>query len=339
MLVARQSTARTVTVGPVLDADGVAVTTAVVGDFKLKKNGAASAALNASATLTHDVTGHYTLALTASDLDTVGQAEVVIDKTTDACPVKEITVLEEAVYDAFYAASAVGYVANAPVTLADVAHGGAAAVLTLERVVVASATTDEPAVKLTGDGTGAGLHCAGAAGSNAAGIYAVGGSNAGDGIHAHGGLAGDGLHAQGTGSGGRGIHAQGGNLGGSGIHANGNAAGASGVTFEGGTNAHGLSLTGVGSGNDLHLATPSTNMPIPTAAEVSDKILGRSVAGGADGGRTVSEYLQGYTNKVVQSADGLTFTLYASDDLTVLQTFDATRLATTVGGLRSVTPD
>jgi hypothetical protein len=109
VLIVRQSTARTVTVGPVLDADGAAVTTAVVGDFKLSKNGGAPAALNASATLTHRATGHYSLALTASDLDTVGQAEVVIDKTTDACPVKEVTVVEEAVYDALFAASAAGY--------------------------------------------------------------------------------------------------------------------------------------------------------------------------------------------------------------------------------------
>ena len=93
-------------VGPVLDADGVAVTNGVVGDFKASKNGAAPAALNASATLTHRHTGHYSLALTASDLDTVGQAEIVIDDTTNACPMKEITVVEEAVYDALFAASA-----------------------------------------------------------------------------------------------------------------------------------------------------------------------------------------------------------------------------------------
>lgn len=118
MVVARQSTARTVIVGPVLDSTGVAVTDGVVGDFKIAKNGGAPAALNGSATLTHRNTGHYSLALTASDLDTVGQAEIVIDDTTNACPVKEITVIEEAVYDAFYAASALGYVANAPVNVA-----------------------------------------------------------------------------------------------------------------------------------------------------------------------------------------------------------------------------
>jgi hypothetical protein len=110
MIIARQSTARTVIVGPVLDADGVAVTGGLVADFKISKNGAAPAALNGSATLTHRHTGHYSLALTASDLDTVGQAEVVIDDTVNACAPKELTVLEEAVYDVFYPASATGLV-------------------------------------------------------------------------------------------------------------------------------------------------------------------------------------------------------------------------------------
>lgn len=109
MIVARQSTARTMMVGPVLDADGVAVTTAVVGNFKISKNGGAPAALDASATLTHRNTGQYSLALTANDLDTVGQAEVVIDATVNASPIKEISVLEEAVYDSIFAAGATGY--------------------------------------------------------------------------------------------------------------------------------------------------------------------------------------------------------------------------------------
>jgi hypothetical protein len=110
MIIARQSTARTVTVGPVLDADGVAVTDGVVADLKIAKNGGAPAALNGSATLTHRHTGYYSLALTATDLDTVGQAEVVMDDTVNAMPIKEITVLEEAVYDVWYPASATGAV-------------------------------------------------------------------------------------------------------------------------------------------------------------------------------------------------------------------------------------
>jgi hypothetical protein len=114
-VIARQSTARIVTVGPILDADGAAVTGAAVGDLKIAKNGGAPASLNGSATLTHRATGHYSLALTTSDLDTVGQAEIIIDKTTDAMPIKVITVIEEAVYDAMFAASATG---KLPATLA-----------------------------------------------------------------------------------------------------------------------------------------------------------------------------------------------------------------------------
>jgi hypothetical protein len=108
-MIARQSTARTIMVGPVLDASGVAVTDGVVGDFKVSKNGGAPGALNGSATLTHRHTGFYSLALTASDLDTVGGAQITIDDSTNCCPMANITVVEEAVYDALFAASAGGY--------------------------------------------------------------------------------------------------------------------------------------------------------------------------------------------------------------------------------------
>lgn len=112
-VIARQSTARTVIVGPILDADGVAVTGAVIGDVKIAKNGGAPAAFDGSATLTHRHTGFYSLAATANDLDTVGQAEVTLDKTTDTMPVKIITVVEEAVYDRLFAASGAGYSTHA----------------------------------------------------------------------------------------------------------------------------------------------------------------------------------------------------------------------------------
>lgn len=108
MIIAKQSTARTIMVGPVLDADGVAVTGGVVGDFKISKNGAAPGALDGSATLTHRHTGFYSLALTANDLDTVGSAQVTIDDTVNACPMAQVTVIEEAIYDALFAASATG---------------------------------------------------------------------------------------------------------------------------------------------------------------------------------------------------------------------------------------
>lgn len=85
MIIATPGEAITLTIGPVLDASGVAVTTSVVGDFKISKNGGAPAALNGSATLTHRHTGHYSLALTATDANTVGTAEVTLDDSTNAC--------------------------------------------------------------------------------------------------------------------------------------------------------------------------------------------------------------------------------------------------------------
>ena len=53
----KQSTSAVVLVGPVLDASGVAVTTAVIGDFTLTKNGT-SAAMSGN-TISHSHNGHY----------------------------------------------------------------------------------------------------------------------------------------------------------------------------------------------------------------------------------------------------------------------------------------
>jgi hypothetical protein len=104
----RQSTAFEIAVGPVLDADGVAVTDCVIADFKLKKTTGNFAAFNGSATLTHVSAGVYDLVGTTSDSDTVGMLTVAIDDTVNACSPVRLQVLEEAVYDALYAASAVG---------------------------------------------------------------------------------------------------------------------------------------------------------------------------------------------------------------------------------------
>lgn len=108
-MIARQSTATTFMIGPVLDADGVAVTDCVVGDFKLSKGGGAPAALNGSSTLTHRHTGFYSLAAAAGDFDTVGLAQFTIDDTVNSCAPVCFNVVEEAVFDSLFAASAAGY--------------------------------------------------------------------------------------------------------------------------------------------------------------------------------------------------------------------------------------
>lgn len=112
MSIIRQSTARTILVGPVLDSAGAAKTDEVVGNIKVAKNGTVAGA-NGSATLTHDHAGKYKLALTTSDTDTVGVLEISLNSGTNDMPVARLNVVEEAVFDAYFAASA-----TMPVTLA-----------------------------------------------------------------------------------------------------------------------------------------------------------------------------------------------------------------------------
>jgi hypothetical protein len=143
MVYAKQSTAIIVTVGPVLDADGVAVTGGVVADFKASKNGAAPAALNGSATLTHRSVGFYSLSLTTSDTDTVGTLEIVIDDTTNACPMKDIQVLETTIYDALFADGANAFSGAAgATTLTALASGSITAAVIATGAIDADAIAD-----------------------------------------------------------------------------------------------------------------------------------------------------------------------------------------------------
>ena len=107
-MIARKSTARTILVGPILDSTGAAVTTEVVGSLRITKNGTVSS-LNASATLTHSHSGMYLLALTASDADTAGWCQISLTSGTNAMSPVNFHVVETAVFDALFAASAAGY--------------------------------------------------------------------------------------------------------------------------------------------------------------------------------------------------------------------------------------
>jgi len=98
MKLLKQSTAATVIVGPVLDANGAAVTTAVVGDFRIAKNG--TTATLSGATVTHDANGYYTIALTTSNTDTVGRLEIYSGNTAQATAVHNWLVLLASVFDA-----------------------------------------------------------------------------------------------------------------------------------------------------------------------------------------------------------------------------------------------
>lgn len=120
-LVLKQSAAsQAVKFGPFVDdTDGKTAETGLTianTDVKLSKNGATMASKN-SGGCTHDAIGYYTCTLDATDTNTVGRLQAMIS-VAGALPVyQEFNVVEEAVYDAYYAASAPGYVANAPVSV------------------------------------------------------------------------------------------------------------------------------------------------------------------------------------------------------------------------------
>lgn len=96
---AKLSTAKTVSFGPVLDTDGAEYTGAAVGDVKICVNNGTPAALDGSATLTHKEVGLYELVLTANDISAVGQATVVLSKTTYIAPPVVLDILPAKVYD------------------------------------------------------------------------------------------------------------------------------------------------------------------------------------------------------------------------------------------------
>ena len=93
----KQSTVTTILVGPVLDASGLAVTSAVLGDFNITKNG--TSATLTGATVTHSHNGHYTIALTTGNTDTLGRLTISVNNAAMAMAPYRYTVLAAAAFD------------------------------------------------------------------------------------------------------------------------------------------------------------------------------------------------------------------------------------------------
>ncbi len=122
----RQSTEAIVHVGPFLDsatatiANSAVVLTAVDDAAVLKHNTSAAATRISARTWSAVVSadGFYSLTLTTGDTDTVGPTTVMIRDVSLFLPVfKEFEVVEEAIYDAVYSASAAGFDAAGQVTV------------------------------------------------------------------------------------------------------------------------------------------------------------------------------------------------------------------------------
>ena len=100
MMWAKQSTAATVIIGPVLDSTGAEYASAVIGDLSISKNGGTLTALASAATLTLIANGQYTLVLTTGNVDTLGRAQITCNKSTYQMPAIELMVLPSTVFDA-----------------------------------------------------------------------------------------------------------------------------------------------------------------------------------------------------------------------------------------------
>lgn len=74
-------------------------------------------------------------------------------------------------------------------------------------------------------------------------------------------------------------------------------------------------VTAIKAKTDNLPASPAAVSDIPTAAQNADKLLGRTIAGSADGGRMVKDALRVSRNKV--TIVGTTITVYAEDDSTI----------------------
>jgi hypothetical protein len=119
-VILRQSTAVDVLIGPFLDlTDGATAESGETPTVKLSKNGQALAAKSDVTVPLHDADGYYNCELDATDTGTVGTLVLTVAKSATALPVRhEFQVMDTAAFDALYADAALGYVANAPVSVA-----------------------------------------------------------------------------------------------------------------------------------------------------------------------------------------------------------------------------
>lgn len=111
-MILRQSTAVTVEVGPFVDStDGSTAETGLTitqPDIRLSKNGGSFAQKSAAGTASHMENGYYSVSLSTTDTNTVGRLRLHVVKA-GALPVwMDFYVVEEAIYDALYAANATG---------------------------------------------------------------------------------------------------------------------------------------------------------------------------------------------------------------------------------------
>lgn len=184
-------------------------------DIKLWKAGATTLADKNSGGATHIAGGIYYAVLDATDTNTPGSL-IIFVHVAGALPVRVETVVFAAqVYD-----SLIGATDTLDVTLANGAHGGASASLTLgtgatisnasgSALTLSSSGGNGSGLVVTGNGTGHGIAATGG-GNSGHGVYTLGGATNGYGIRAVALGAGHGISAEGASNGsGSGMYVEG----------------------------------------------------------------------------------------------------------------------------------
>jgi hypothetical protein len=121
MFLKQSTAAQTRLIGPFVDdTDFKSLETTLTinnSDVLLSKNGASAVAKN-SGGATHVINGMYAVTFDAADTDTVGELAVVVKVAGALIVIARFFVVEEAVYDALYGASAAGPATKAQVIAA-----------------------------------------------------------------------------------------------------------------------------------------------------------------------------------------------------------------------------
>jgi len=121
MFFLRQSTNADIKLGPFVDkTDGVAYETGMAAAMdsattgvRLSKNGAALADRSEATQPSYDAFGYYLVKLDTTDTSTVGNLKVIFGDAAVCLPCEaQFQVLEEAIFDSLFAASAAGFDAN-----------------------------------------------------------------------------------------------------------------------------------------------------------------------------------------------------------------------------------
>lgn len=232
--------------------------------------------------------------------------------------------------------------APVPAALANGAHGGAAATLTLLSAVV----NNSAGVGLSVTGSTNGMACAGGTGpglvltsTSDAGLKSTGGTNhpaaellgtgTGAGLEATGGLTGNGIKATGGATGGQGLSATGtgnnvglyalGNGVAPGLQANGGLEGSGLVAVGGTTSGHGISATAT-DGHGMRLAGGTAGEGLSATGGVTGN--GIQATGGATSGVGLYANAQNSNNAGIQAVANGTGDDLAADNLGVAQTGD-----------------